>query len=648
MANAKIELNHFDFKTGKIQLEEVVMKNGVPSLYKVTFFGNTVSLNNLIGEDQLNNLSWLNNFNYTATNANVKTGLNTGINKTVDSVTYTNAIIYPLLAHSQNYIFNSNGDFDNYGNLSTVFTNHTIRGVFPEDLKPAIPIKIIIKAIEQQYNLTFKTGKFFNSAAMTNLYLWLHRDKGNLVAPNIKVVNNEVFTCYASSIICNHFSNSNLLPYFNKGSYLFKDNGSHVLQETFIYQTQVIPTDNTVLYSIEIFDEVSNVVVATVESVSGTNTLSVGYGHNTPNFIIPNTEYKLCTRINADVTLQFGLDINVTHTVFNPSANNGAGAFETYLANYISNSAIITTEKTIIINDQIPDIKVIDFLKGLFKMFNLTAYIDFYGQVVVDTLDNYFAGGQTQDITEYVKTNENKIGATTPFSEIDLQYTEAKSILAQQFFNTNNTRFGELQYVANASQAKKYTVTVPFEHMMFERLNDLNNNSQTEIQYGLFTNDNNEPEIGNPLIFYGVFQNSISPAINFVTSTRPTSGAPSAGTRSSLTSYWMPSNASSLGTASTAPTYNLNFGSEINSYTLTDYGGNNNSLFQLYYQNYITRIYNTRTRLFKFSAVLPLKVLLTLTLDDLIVIGTRAYTINKMSTKLQSGETSFELLNEPT
>ena len=64
MANAKIELNHFDFKTGKIQLEEVVMKNGVPSLYKVTFFGNTVSLNNLIGEDQLNNLSWLNNFNW--------------------------------------------------------------------------------------------------------------------------------------------------------------------------------------------------------------------------------------------------------------------------------------------------------------------------------------------------------------------------------------------------------------------------------------------------------------------------------------------------------------------------------------------------------------------------------------------------------
>ena len=103
-----------------------------------------------------------------------------------------------------------------------------------------------------------------------------------------------------------------------------------------------------------------------------------------------------------------------------------------------------------------------------------------------------------------------------------------------------------------------------------------------------------------------------------------------------------------VGNSQTPPTHNLNFGSEINTYTLTDYSGNNNSLFQTYYQNYITRVFNTRTRLFKFDAVLPLKVLLTLTLDDLVIIGDRTYTINKMTTKLQSGETSFELLNEPT
>ena len=60
IANARIELNHFAFKEGKIRLESVTMRNNVPSMYKVTFFGNTITLNDLIGEDSLTALDWLN------------------------------------------------------------------------------------------------------------------------------------------------------------------------------------------------------------------------------------------------------------------------------------------------------------------------------------------------------------------------------------------------------------------------------------------------------------------------------------------------------------------------------------------------------------------------------------------------------------
>jgi len=79
----------------------------------------------------------------------------------------------------------------------------------------------------------------------------------------------------------------------------------------------------------------------------------------------------------------------------------------------------------------------------------------------------------------------------------------------------------------------------------------------------------------------------------------------------------------------------------------TDYGGNNNSLFQKYFQNYITRVFSKKARLLKIEDVLPVKILTKLKLNDLIVLGTTAYTINKMSTKLQSGRTSMELLSEP-
>jgi hypothetical protein len=123
LANARIELNHFAFKEGKIRLESVTMRNNQPSMYKVTFFGNTVTLNELIGEDKLNQLEWLNNFDHINNTANVKSGLESGLNFTVDSVTYNDAIIYPLITHSQQYIADSQANLGHGGNITINATN---------------------------------------------------------------------------------------------------------------------------------------------------------------------------------------------------------------------------------------------------------------------------------------------------------------------------------------------------------------------------------------------------------------------------------------------------------------------------------------------------------------------------------------------
>jgi hypothetical protein len=119
-SEAIIELNYQPFKSGKIQLQEVKMKHNKPSVYKVTFYGKTVSLNNTFGEDQLDDLVWLNNFTFENTPANVKAGLNLGLDFTVDSVSYTDAIIHPLISREQRYILNSAGDNSDAGNISAV------------------------------------------------------------------------------------------------------------------------------------------------------------------------------------------------------------------------------------------------------------------------------------------------------------------------------------------------------------------------------------------------------------------------------------------------------------------------------------------------------------------------------------------------
>ncbi len=646
---SRIELNHLHFRFGKIQLNEVVMKFGEPSMYKVTFFGNTVTFKNKINEDELSDLVWLNNFNHDADADYIKAALEYGKDVTVDSVVYSDAVIYPLIAHSQSYIYDDTGNTSNGLNISTQSTHHQQRGVVPEDLKPAIPVKNIIKAIEEQYSITFKTGEFFDSTAMNNLYLWLHRAKGRITGDLVTELSNTTFNCTSGTSNCNHY-NGILYPsvQFSNGDYIFTQAFTNGYEEGFKFTVTITPASSTIPYTIEIVDSLTDSIVATASNLTGTQSHSIGYGKLQTNTLALNESKRLFARVRSVDALTFSAALSIEHSYFDLAL----GRYDYSLtANYTSLSSSIVTSATIIITEQIPKLSIKDFLNGLFRAFNLTAYVDFNDEIVVKTLDNYYAGGDSFDITEYVKTDQHTVGEALPFSNVDLEYSEPKSILAQTFLSMNNRRYGELNYIGDASKKNEYKITLPFEHMLYERLQDKTSDALTLIQTGSFLDDDLNPSIGQPLLFYGVARTGIyASPINFLYSTRPeTYGAlcPN-GTKYILNNYWMPHNANELGTSTTAPTYNLNFGSEIDSYQLTDYGGNNNSLFQTYYDNYITRVFNKKTRIFKFNAILPLKVLLNLTLDDLIVVGTRAYTINKMSTKLQSGETNFELLNEPT
>ena len=52
----RIELNTIPFKSGRIKLEGVNLKNNLAHTYKITFFGNTVELPDVLGDDKLGSL----------------------------------------------------------------------------------------------------------------------------------------------------------------------------------------------------------------------------------------------------------------------------------------------------------------------------------------------------------------------------------------------------------------------------------------------------------------------------------------------------------------------------------------------------------------------------------------------------------------
>lgn len=104
---------------------------------------------------------------------------------------------------------------------------------------------------------------------------------------------------------------------------------------------------------------------------------------------------------------------------------------------------------------------------------------------------------------------------------------------------------------------------------------------------------------------------------------------------------WFISNVNNAVAANVTQT--INFGTEIDPYLLQ---GFNQSLYQNYWRDYITDLYDASRRLFVFKAQLPLGIMLNLRNNDKLTILERNYLVNNIKLNLTTGEATLELLNE--
>ena len=93
------------------------------------------------------------------------------------------------------------------------------------------------------------------------------------------------------------------------------------------------------------------------------------------------------------------------------------------------------------------------------------------------------------------------------------------------------------------------------------------------------------------------------------------------------------------------PRFTLNFDIEVDEWSRQNYGSDTNSLFNKFYSDYVVDVFNPRKRLFKVKAHLPNRILLNYKLNDRFQIGDKYFTINSITTNLQTGESNLELLN---
>ena len=166
------------------------------------------------------------------------------------------------------------------------------------------------------------------------------------------------------------------------------------------------------------------------------------------------------------------------------------------------------------------------------------------GVIVVRTLDSYYASGsQTPiNIDQYLDTKTSKVDVALPFKEIKFSYKGLGTLLAKQFEQIFNSGWGNISYKLDNriydAPTETYKIELPFEHMQYERLYNVNpnDNVSTTIQYGYFVDDNFESYYGEPLLFYPILNNGTSMRIIDENTTD----------EEDITRYFIPSNSLAL------------------------------------------------------------------------------------------------------
>lgn len=592
--DAIIEINSIPFKKGQIQIEKANEKNNRVESFSVTFYGKVKQIKDLFKEDKLNILDY-SSLNHSYTYTEVKNRING---------TTTDNVSYPLVGNQHKYEYLTGGAYDITvgGSLdkSIAFT----------DLFPAIPVSKIFEFIENYYsnlyniNLTFNST-LFSTSYWSDLYFYCKNvEQQKVYTAPVKID----FSSVSPALTDINLTNNTYTP-----QNIFTIVGSSILTNTSL-SIILTPTNTTITYRLKI-RKLDGTLFQVFDNLIGVNSLSIqllGEWYS-------NTFYF---EVESLLPLTFTTQLSIVKS-FSPVGFPTTFSYNTYTVTCASQS----TTSIINIKDYIPDIKIEDFFTGIIKMFNLTITAVSETEFNLEPLEFYYSYGNYIDINSYVINDSVDLERTKLFKKLDFKHEKSENILNNYFRNTfqRGYDYGDLIYEDNLSnESNKYEIKTPFENVMWERSTTGNFQTTSLIDKDL------KPYKPKPILMYKNGLQNVGTDIKLFDGTN----------YNNIRDYVRFSNELFLNNDIAS----INFGEEQSSWNLNALASD--SLFGLWYRNYISGLYDIRCRMVKLKAIMPITQLSTIKLNDKIVYKDKKYIINQFTTDLTTGEVDFELISD--
>jgi hypothetical protein len=581
--SASIEIDLVPFRTGKIQLEKATIINGQVQNYQICFYGDLVSLKDILGETKLSELDYT-DYTHVYNETNV-------IARCVNNTDYD--VRYPLITSSR--VWDYAGP-DNTNNIE-----HNSGAINTTELFPALRISSIFDAIQTYFDITidslFKQTKNFKNA-----YLYL---KNKDVFSFKTATENVILTSTTNATYFNLSLSETILQY------LAPTGGTIYLNSQWNISLDCTPTVTGSNFYIDVY---SNSVLQTTITAIGTGVVNIMQVQNVVG-LSQNVTFKLradvAMNIDVQVILQFSGLQNVSGTITPFSGFETADASTTVLTGNLD------------VNSNMPNMKVYDFVAGVLKEFNMVIYGNGVNNWKAEPLENWYALGDTYDITEYTDINSIDIERVKLYKKISFEHEKSESFMNRTFADNFAREYGSLDYVF-PYDGDELNIKLPFENILFQQFET----TGIQVGYCLTKFPDYKPYIPKPTILYLYDQVTCSPFKFHL-----------GGGHVTKTTY-LPFGQDLL---SNGVNYSLNFGNDISSLLNTTVP---NSNFMVYYFTYLNNLFQQKNRITYVKTKLPLWVIVGLRLNDRLIIRDKRYIINSMTTNLSNTEVDLVLLND--
>ena len=496
----------------------------------------------------------------------------------------TEDIAFPLIAPSRVWT---------YGDSSATDINTSAGGIKYDELFPAVRVSKMFDAIAQKYSINF-VGSFLEDKRFTELFLLAKNSDTIKFNSGIKDVSlttltgDDVAICFTFDYVTN----------------------------TINYQSQIVDGQTSMFMNIT--------------TASGTNWTAYVYrdgvkfmeytGVGTGSFQIFFDSTSGGIGNEGAYTFKFQTDGTITDAKIDMYVSYDDDPYTPgFEVNLFAQMGLNVYGASILpINVLMPDIKVADFFSGILKMFNLTCYSEDGFDFIIQPLMEWYADGGIVDITKYCEPNWD-VNPTKQYKSIMFKYEKSDSVLNDKFYQVFQRYYGDLDFKIN-EEGEEYKVELPFEDLLHMKF------SGTRLHVGFNVNKDLKSYTPKPILLYKY------------------------GNISTYSSYYIETQHKT--------SYNA-FGQDLEYtegvfYTLNWYAENSslldgvveNTLYKVYYESYLQSSFYTKARIINTKGLFNLNTILTLKLNDKVVIRDKRYRINKLNTNLNKQTFNLELITD--